>query len=777
MNASDSTPHIYKIVSYEDNRIVVHIFRPDLSYPDVPGKLWIDKHLSFRTIYPDGNVVPVDMKLDIPDVNFCLLDVNGVTMSPIEIFPIRSHYLLVTYANFTDLNDQYTYSEWAMIVDLNGNIYSSILFKSSYINTTNQWLSSRARIFVNFNPFRGFLRLAPITNTTDYIWQQYEVTEKGEILFLAGNRLHFSNFTNLIVTAVPMVDENYLIVYANSTDSETLLQNPFIPRTGIYGIYLDYGIDFVRDPVILHLSSTKGYRITDIDCDIIYYIDYFKYGQTCIFAGKFSNQTIEKSFYVKVALLFPGIVYSFEPLMINFQPISKTEKLKVISLRYGGHGHYNIHINTTFPMIGETVLSDIKEITIQFYDEVVLSTGRIEIYQGDGNLRQYIRGINAAMITQSEDGRIRVKILQSTFNKPGSYYVIIHDDFVRIRDYQESLFGVKELVSRTERSEESLEYMIGRVRLTLNGTEFFASLNEKKRNEFQMNLIKDFADAIPINFDRITINKIDTSEDQTILSIKIQHDENKQEILTSLATICLDTLIKNKNITAIRTGMASKYLDEDYGFQPPNWWETNKSPLIAVFAILSIFILLFLWAKHKNSEQKKLMDYLFQVFPFIVSVGLAFTIIKQENKNDEFLEWSRNNMQMISIFTLLAGANIEVLTLLESKIAGYTFFNAKFSETALNKIIWGTWFNLFEEIPQVIIQIVTYDIIPLLALSSSCLNLLINIIRITKRTYNTYIPKEHKYEEMFIGNSNSDYSDVIDKDDGNFGGLIDECIF
>ncbi|CAG8723101.1 5968_t:CDS:2, partial [Funneliformis mosseae] len=90
---------IFKIVSYDDNTIVVHIIRPDLSYPIEKDILWVDKYLSIRTIYQNGNVVPVDIKLDIQDFNF------------------------LTYANAIDESDPFSYTDWAMIVDLNGKFY------------------------------------------------------------------------------------------------------------------------------------------------------------------------------------------------------------------------------------------------------------------------------------------------------------------------------------------------------------------------------------------------------------------------------------------------------------------------------------------------------------------------------------------------------------------------------------------------------------------------------------------------------------------------------
>ena len=97
------------------------------------------------------------------------------------------------------------------------------------------------------------------------------------------------------------------------------------------------------------------------------------------------------------------------------------------------------------------------------------------------------------------------------------------------------------------------------------------------------------------------------------------------------------------------------------------------------------------------------------VVPFVSSALFAFVIIRMEEGLDgEFLEWSRDHKKIVDIFTLLAGADIEALTILESKvkIAKFDIFNAKFSPAASNKIFWGACFNIIaEDIPQTIIQV------------------------------------------------------------------------
>ncbi|CAG8647996.1 5670_t:CDS:2 [Funneliformis mosseae] len=822
-NASDSAPTIYNMVSFYDNTIVVHIIRQDKSVPVEDGILWVDKYLSIRMIYPGGNVVPIDIKLDIQDFNFRLLDVNGRLVSAIEIFPVRSNFLLVTYTEASDLDDPYTYNDWALIVDLNGKIYSNISFGSAYINVaTNEWLPGRAEIFINFNPDKGFLRLAP-----------------GEDNLLANGILRFSDSSSHLITAIPMVDGRYAIIYANSTIDSTLWY-PFDLRGTIFAIFLEYGSNTELKPFILYQTSIPNTRFTYIDCDV----SYVEFGQICVVTSEYTHQEIINKSYLNIKFLSSGAVVNFViPSMIDFQTsLCSIDQYYIQSLPYGGyllsgtqkigdrvaivgyifkdfneifawnlanptmsnflgistilknntyvlaqpggkqnwslittelfqfekikeHGYDNLLIDDTFPNRNVTIRSDIESLEIKYYDQVEISNGNITIFQDGGNLRQIVSGNDASYVTLKDGNNIFVKIIQSTFNKPGRYYVLIGYGFVKNKALQEPLYGVKEHVwsftvdSETKTSSGSV---MGQVRLSPEGTTYFGRLNNIERKDFHEKLRQDLANAIPVDINRVTSNEkteVDTS--QYVLSINILHDENKQEIPTSLAIKDLDILIKNKFITAIAYGEASKYLDESYGYKPnSNLWKTYGHPFIIVLVFVFLLILLYLLAKRLSSEQ--------------------------ENEIEEFSEWSKNNLLIISLFTLLAGADVEVISLLESKIAGYSFFNAKFSEAALSKIFWGNCINLFiEDIPQVIIQIIYYrevifyTFIPMFALLLSVVTLTINIIKIIGRLYvlfKLFKSKDHKYEEI-IGNSNSDYSNIIDKDDDNLGGSIDECVF
>jgi hypothetical protein len=96
----------------------------------------------------------------------------------------------------------------------------------------------------------------------------------------------------------------------------------------------------------------------------------------------------------------------------------------------------------------------------------------------------------------------------------------------------------------------------------------------------------------------------------------------------------------------------------------------------------------------------------FITFPIAINTTLARHIITKELNFLKFKQWFSENGFFAIFFTLLAGADLEALDILYSKLAGLEFFNAPFSDPAKSKIFWGSFLNIFtEDIPQVIIQV------------------------------------------------------------------------
>ena len=97
---------------------------------------------------------------------------------------------------------------------------------------------------------------------------------------------------------------------------------------------------------------------------------------------------------------------------------------------------------------------------------------------------------------------------------------------------------------------------------------------------------------------------------------------------------------------------------------------------------------------------------IFITIPIGLNTASAFIIMNKENQRPEFFQWSSDNLKVASIFTILAGADVEILSVLQSNLAGFKFFQAPLSDSAKSKIFWVAYLNLFvEDIPQLIIQV------------------------------------------------------------------------
>ena len=70
----------------------------------------------------------------------------------------------------------------------------------------------------------------------------------------------------------------------------------------------------------------------------------------------------------------------------------------------------------------------------------------------------------------------------------------------------------------------------------------------------------------------------------------------------------------------------------------------------------------------------------FLIGPIVFNSALAFLILMRElSKNTKFQEWFSQNVRIVSVLTLLAGADVESITILGSKFAGWQIFSAPLS--------------------------------------------------------------------------------------------------
>ncbi|GES76898.1 hypothetical protein GLOIN_2v1639405 [Rhizophagus clarus] len=472
-------------------------------------------------------------------------------------------------------------------------------------------------------------------------------------------------------------------------------------------------------------------------------------------------------------------------------------------------GYSNLNVESTFPSIQSTINSNIKNITINFYDPVDISNGRLSVYQVINNQPYLRQHITETSCTVSSDGRtINANILDSTFSSSnGNYYVTMDNSFVVDRAYKEPLLGIRDNIWTFNIVEQKKVPFApstnGLLRLTPQGTNYFDSLTSNQQNSFFNTLLNDISNAVPVPRSRLTSierTQVDFSvnEKQYLISIGIKETRSDNEPSVAAIVSNLNTMVLNKDQTPINDGLASQYLDATYGFNPaPNLWEKYKYRLLGVFLIVGLLIVLFLFAQRRDSNGNNIAvlqlgliifdlvldiafvssnakdvpilyipSVLFVTLPIGINTILAFYIITQENTRPKFYQWFTAHGKVASVFTVLSGADIEALNILHSNLAGFPFFRAPFSDDAKSKIFWGACLNIFtEDIPQVVVQIlyreltVSYDnLIPLLTLISSCVNLTINIIG---RLYQA------------TNRLRSNHSNVSNDDDtDDFGGLV-----
>ncbi|CAG8609215.1 7657_t:CDS:2, partial [Diversispora eburnea] len=184
---------------------------------------------------------------------------------------------------------------------------------------------------------------------------------------------------------------------------------------------------------------------------------------------------------------------------------------------------------------------------------------------------------------------------------------------------------------------------------------------------------------------------------QILISLNI---ESSKERSADSILKDLNDMIVYKNMTSIGLKPTTKYLDGDFGFKHTQKlldWDKYKWRFLSVILTLAILVVLFF-----NSTKKR----------------------KQGKKGHPL---KCHNIAVLQLGLIIFDFVMDVLFV--SKNAGFKLFQAPFSTKGKNTIFWASCLAIFvEDIPQVIIQAVAYDIIPLLALASSCLSLLINII-------------------------------------------------
>ncbi|RIA85801.1 hypothetical protein C1645_830244 [Glomus cerebriforme] len=445
-------------------------------------------------------------------------------------------------------------------------------------------------------------------------------------------------------------------------------------------------------------------------------------------------------------------------------------------------GYDNPMINWTIPTINETISTETTQIQVAYNIPIKCSSQNISIYQKIDNINDILRetysGESNNCQVISDNTTLSLAVLSSTFNQPNAiYYVKIDENFVKQNKTLEPLLGISKYqwIFFTGPHYYEIDDSINAfVRLTPNATLYFNNLTFKEKSNFFQILTSQIAEIIPIPDNRIILNsqyQIDSLSPsrQILISIKILKSSDNSAISVSTIFDNLSILIKNKETTSISRNDLTSMLDETYGLKEhKTFLELVTIPVIVIGIILFILCICYIWANRRCKEGKNLtiiittlmlydffMDLLFifdlksknlillfwisilcTIPPIILNLFAAFYVISRENsRNPEFYNYFVNNSTIISICSVMSGADIGVLHILSSNFAGLSIFTAPYSEQAEKYIFWYELIGFcLEDIPQFTVQIifkssrVEYTIIPALTLISSSLMLLNNIV-------------------------------------------------
>ncbi|CAI2165785.1 3270_t:CDS:2 [Funneliformis geosporum] len=517
-----SPPRVWNSIVYEDGTAVFRIIRRDTSI-NIPNKTCLIQKLMLRILYPNGTLTELDVELNIPSFNFCIVAAVPDNFDPISISALKPGYLLLQYYNATDELKPETWEEWGMIIDWQGQTYEPSFLGLSFIDAkTRVVVPGLSAVTVNINPGKGFLRLAALRETTDCEWQQYSIGVNSEIIKLSGGVITLPIFKSAQFATIATVDEGYAIVFANSSDTVNNA-DPLLPRGGLFALSLAYGQKSINSPSLLYQVPLTNLLFTALKCDIAF----VGVGHVCTLTvqqnlGDATNPTKSDLYYLKITFLSSGSVTSFTSIsrvLPNNINVKVTEWV-VNSLPYGGY------ILTSHLPIKPTGL--------------VMYAYVFDEYDTNGIPWELVE--------------------PSPTNVAGAFNILYNNTLFVAQKEEKDTCEVKFAGSTS-----------GVLRLTVEGSTHFEQLDSEGQSQFFNNLVNEISTMLTIPSSRLKSNgrfQVDftiSPERQYLVSLDIIQTKDKNEKSVESIIKDLDTMIVNKEVSPISLGQTTQYLDAIYG--------------------------------------------------------------------------------------------------------------------------------------------------------------------------------------------------------------------
>ncbi|KAG9307548.1 hypothetical protein G9A89_023113 [Geosiphon pyriformis] len=433
----------------------------------------------------------------------------------------------------------------------------------------------------------------------------------------------------------------------------------------------------------------------------------------------------------------------------------------------------NPNILSTYPAINQVIPLRTTLISINYNSKVSLGTGNITIYQSIGEKLFLRQQTSSPSIQYMSNGstKVSIDVFRSTFNRPGqSYSVVVDTNFVQRFQNNEPLFGIGPTIwhFKTENKKGKLpsDDASGLLRLSANGTIAFKKAYSHRGFSILQDFSDQIADIIPISRSRIKFRDAyqpdpHTNPSKILLRVYLI-GKSEPDIPNVIEDI--RNLLANKDYNQLSRENYTSWLDNTYPFViTDDIWARYKIAILLAGAIFLTVLFSYIYAIRRNKDAKNFViinitliaqDFIFDILfvlqngkdfkelfipsvltlimPIFFNTCFALFIMFSENsKEDKFNDWLRKYPQVAAFFTILSCVDIEVLTILSSRLGGLNIFAAVFSTGAESMIFWASFLNfLIEDVPQFIIRVfywkknITYTILPNIALISSGISLL-----------------------------------------------------
>ncbi|CAG8631613.1 6354_t:CDS:10, partial [Ambispora leptoticha] len=426
------------------------------------------------------------------------------------------------------------------------------------------------------------------------------------------------------------------------------------------------------------------------------------------------------------------VVKSWNLVTINLKGISEES----------APGFNNPNIKEANPGYNANILLGLGQISITFKNPVTLSTGNLSIYQvldrdsPYNALRQTYPTKDYANLS-SDNFRVTFPVLDSTFNHyHQTYRIVIDNNFARSVSFNSSLMGVSDWIVNTVRSinNSSSGSVNCIIRLTSHSTAQFKLLSSDLQNQFVTSLVKDLESIVPIPDGRLYApGKFqydpDTDHQNLLIAVTVKSPTNNNDDMSVSSVISsLNTLIRNKWITAVSQNENTSKLDDAFGFEiKPNCLKDHEKVLLFIAGGLFLVALLSIFTRYINPKGSSsyslfkvviyffdcLMDFLFifkhsedissLYIPSLICLFLpiafncfmsAFIQFREGITNKKYKLWYRNNIVVASFFGVTSAMNVDVLTITYSQLLDINAFKAPCSPDMGKMIFYTNCVNL-----------------------------------------------------------------------------------